>query len=161
MPQPFEPMQCPRCNAAIDHVEVLARHVETCGAPFLPSDVVLSCPPLVDTMGRFEWEYAAALLVLANQQCGNAWQFATAVQIAGAARTELDRPGPLRSWLYSLVTNPFFNPDFDTLVERGFAIEAPGHGMPIALTAQGIARLYPWVKKKKTPPATEKTESAT
>lgn len=147
MPQRFEPMQCQVCRANIDRVDALARHVEKCGAPFRPSDVVLVFPPLVDTVGRFERETAAALIVLANAKSGDAWGPVTRSDVVEVARAELERSSP-KTWVHYLVAQPFGHPDFDELVEHGYArwCEAPDPS-PIALTAKGIAALYPHVRR--------------
>ena len=140
-------MQCQVCRAAIDRVDALARHVDTCGAPFRPSDVVLVFPPLIDTVGRFERETAAALIVMANAKSGDAWSPVTRSHVVEVARAELDRSSP-KSWVHWLVAQPFGHPDFDELVAHGYArwCEAPDPS-PIALTAKGIAALYPHVRR--------------
>lgn len=140
-------MRCQACRADIDHVDALARHVETCGTPFRPSDVVLVFPPLVDTVGRFERETAAALIVLANEKSGDTWGPVSRSQVVEVVRGELDRSSS-KSWVHWLVTQPFGHPDFDELVEHGYArwCEAPDPS-PVSLTAKGIAALYPHVRR--------------
>jgi hypothetical protein len=84
---------------------------------FKPSDMCMwrSVFPLIDTFGpRAELEFAAALVVIASEHHGNAWQPILMKQMGEAMRTAGGEGG----CLHHLVSNPFLSsPDY-----RGFEV---------------------------------------
>lgn len=113
-------------------------------APFKPSEVFLTVPPLVGTMLHSECEHAAALLVRGCQALGDSWQALTWEQVSRIIKADVDaKTEPVAS----LARNPFFNPDFGRLVQCGFATRTGAEpGSPIELTETGIAALKRWVR---------------
>jgi hypothetical protein len=146
MPQPFTPIHCATCRAPIDAIEVLARHIETCSmVPYLPRDIVLDWPPLIDTMRRFEREYAAALLVLTCQKT-NAWSPVSLADVEIAIKQALAGTDATSKWVRSAATFPI-GPDFADLIAKGFArMLIKGH--VVELTSQGVAALHCWAKPR-------------
>lgn len=115
-------------------------------ASFKPSDVFLvAFPPLVGTMGKAELEAAAAMLVRACQVNGNEWSPRSPMDVGLALKADID--AGVEPWT-SLNRNPFFRPDFRTLIDSGFArytdesLEAP-----IEFTPMGLQALRPWVRR--------------
>lgn len=107
-----------------------------------PSDIVLRNPPLVGTMGRAECEFAAAVIVRTCQiKNPDEWQPVTPGDVgAMITHDQKHRIEPM----YSCCNNPFFRPDFDRLVESGFArwigepADVRDRKGPIELTTEGI-----------------------
>lgn len=107
-----------------------------------PSDVVMfrSWIPLVDTFGRTELEWAAALLVRTCQLNGDV--FAAHPPKAIGETMKRDRASRLDPWA-GLMGNPFLRPDFRGLAEKGF-VEFLGDvdaGAPVQFTAKGLVVL--------------------
>ncbi len=108
---------------------------------FKPSEVHMwrsPVIPLVDTFGRAETEFAAALMVIACVENGDAWRQLTPQQVGLAMRKASEPGGPL----HHLRTNPFApRPDMRALVDGGYAAffgDPDIAGTPIAFTAKGI-----------------------
>jgi hypothetical protein len=104
---------------------------------FKPSDVNLcdSFPPLVGTLGRFEAEITAALLVRACQVRGDAWQdvdLRTLSEVVG--RDIIDKRDPI----YTMTRNPFCRPDPSALVAIGGAEWVGNPGKVLRFTAKGF-----------------------
>jgi hypothetical protein len=109
---------------------------------FKPSQVFLNAvPPLVGTMGKTEAEVAAALLVRACHVRGDAWAPVRAEEMGRVLSADLE--AKTEPWA-SLDRNPFCKPNFDILVERGFAEFSDGRRV-LALTEKGIEALRRWV----------------
>lgn len=88
-------------------------------ADFRPSDVVLSVFPLGDTLGRFELECAAALVIWTLRRNGNGWRRVWHDEVEACLRADvLSGVEPVLSWC----RNPFFRPDLVGLHARHFAI---------------------------------------
>lgn len=108
---------------------------------FQPSQIVITIPPLGDTMGKCEREVAAALLVLTCELLGDAWGPVTIEQVALAVAHAIKT----RQIWSDMATNPFLKPDFHSLAKHGFArwsgIEGKG---ALELTAEGLERLSRW-----------------
>lgn len=101
---------------------------------FLPSDVVLAeVNPLGGTLGRVEREVAAALLVRVCQLRG---RFGP---VERADVEDLIATGD--SWTKTLLGNPFQNPSFDELVERGFARVVTEEPLTLELTETALERI--------------------
>jgi hypothetical protein len=114
---------------------------------FTPADVFLNTvPPLLATMGKSEAEAAAAMLVRAMQVHGNVWAPMLPRDMGLVLRADLG--GKVEPWS-SLNRNPFFRPNFDLLIEKGFARwvgdESEGRGRPVEFTAAGLEKLRRWV----------------
>lgn len=106
-----------------------------------PSDIVLTGVPLTATMGRSEREHAAALLVRCCQVNGDEWQAVSPRMIGEAIKADVDgKITPMNSW----ARNPFFNPDFLDLADKGFAIM--GDDNRIAFTESGFAAMARWTR---------------
>lgn len=122
---------------------------------FWPSQVFLNeIPPLVGTMGRSEIEHAAALLVRACQVRGDVWAPVAPTDMGAVLTRDLE--SDIDPWR-ALDRNRFFNPNFDALVERGFAKRLDdGRGHPrrasLAFTEKGIEALRKYVQPKGAPP---------
>ncbi len=122
---------------------------------FKPSQVFLNTvPPLTATMGKSEAEAAAAMLVRAMQVRGDAWAQVFPKEIGEVLKADLD--GKVEPWA-SLNRNPFFRPDFDMLIERGFARwcgdESEGRRRAIEFTPAGIEKLRRWARSAPAEPA--------
>jgi hypothetical protein len=101
---------------------------------FAPSHVMLTeVNPLAGTMGRSEREVAAALLVRVCQLRG---RFAP-VRLAEVE--DLIATGD--AWTTHLLSNPWQTPNFDELVERGFARVTEEEPLTIELTETGLDRI--------------------
>lgn len=104
------------------------------GSAFRPSDVPLRRPvPLVGTMGKAEVEAAAAWLVLALRDNGDEW--------GGVAASDLKVVQDEHSASLLWLTNPFLVPDFDGLVDRGFAEFVGAKRRVLRFTSAGIQAL--------------------
>lgn len=117
-------------------------------AEIKPSEVRLHVPPLVGTLGRSEYEHAAALIVRTCQVNGDAWAAVTPQQIGKAITEDLD--GKVEP-LHSLNRNPFFRPDIRGLVAAGharFVGDGPTLG-PVELTEAAIAKIAAGPNPKK------------
>lgn len=90
------------------------------GFGYLPSQVVLSHPPLVGIMCKSEVESAAALYVCACRFHGDKWQPITIKQLADAIESDVKNE---IEPLYSLNTNPFFRPDIKKFIDSEFGEE--------------------------------------
>jgi len=113
---------------------------------FKPSDIRLALPvPLCGTMGKAEAEFAATLLVRACVRHGDAFDSILPAQMGDTIGADLEEQvDPL----WSLRNNPFFRPNFDELVKRGFAEyvgEDGGRKRPLRFTASGLEVLRRWV----------------
>lgn len=109
---------------------------------FKPSDVSLlhSFPPLVDIMGKTELENAAMLILRALVRGGDEWKPVGPKDMGTAIDADLrDNIEPLKA----LSRNPFFNPDFSGLVDKGFARWTSDEKLNrlIEFTEQGIEAL--------------------
>jgi hypothetical protein len=97
-------------------------------------------PPLKATLGRSELEYAAALILCALHRLGRAWTEPLSAKEIGATLSDAFNAGeqPICSW----ARNPFLRPDWDGLVERGFAQrdETPD-GDVLTLTPAALERV--------------------
>jgi hypothetical protein len=112
---------------------------------FKPSEVFLNAiPPLTATMGRFEREFAAALLVRACQVDGDAWRGFTPAELGKVIARDLEaKVEPMVSWN----RNPFLRPDFRDLVAQGFAACTDlDNGAPVEFTERGLEALRRWVR---------------
>lgn len=107
---------------------------------FKPSQVFLG-QLLVASFGRAEREAAALLFVRACQVNGDEWQALTPRTVGEAIRADLDAG---REPLASLNRNPFFRPDFWSLVAEGFARWTGDAGGPLELTGKGLEALRRW-----------------
>lgn len=104
---------------------------------FKPSDVRLDAIPLINAFGRAECECAAALLVRACVLHGDVW----AAQSFDAIRGAFDADVAAKiSPIYHIASNPFLQPDFWSLVAKGFATWTDDRP-PIQFTAKGFERL--------------------
>lgn len=89
-----------------------------------PSSIRLGLPPLVGTLGSAEIEHAVALLVRACHVRGDRWAPMLWEELQDVLRADMDaKTNPV----YSLLRNPFFSPQFDRTVEKGWAA---WHGKP-------------------------------
>lgn len=107
----------------------------TAAAPFKPSEVLLTVPPLCGTMKRAETEYAAALIVFACTAKGDAWQPVTFADIQAAAKAalEMKEPSQRDQWARDILGIPFLRPDVQTLIKLGFAEKLSNDGEPIVV----------------------------
>jgi len=121
---------------------------------FKPSDVFLNpyCP-LADTMHRIEREQAAAMLVHACVELGDAWRLLTLRDVERVFTVAmLEGRSPFASWL----RNPFFRPDFRELCEKGYARWdrlVVGGELAIAFTDYGLEAMRRWVQRATPAPA--------
>jgi hypothetical protein len=108
-----------------------------------PSDIFLSTPsPLVDTFSRTVREFAAALLVFACRDAGDAWVPILPRNVGEAMMARVAK----HPWIeFSL---RFCAPDFDGLIDQGDAewvgVLPPGEDerkRPIQFTEQGLRKL--------------------
>lgn len=107
---------------------------------------VLRATPLVGMFGRAESEQAAAMLVRTLQVNDRSWGPVQPKEIGTMLDAELDEAkaaGKRHPW-----DHPFFRPDFDGLIESGFArwVEQEGltdRARPIEFTAQAILKMGP------------------
>lgn len=112
---------------------------------FRPSEVVLDGgPPLAGTMGRFEIECCAAIVVHALAVGGDGWRPIGLAEIANATMIPKNAP----QWVHRL--GPFFNPDRWGLVESGFA-EYNDDLETLELTSKALEAIRPWVRRKVQP----------
>jgi hypothetical protein len=111
-----------------------------------PSDVILfrAALPLIDTFGRAEMEFAAALMVRACIFHGDEWQPVTPRQINLAMKKDL-LPGGIWASLRGSPKDTWPSPDLRALAKEGYAIF---HGDPdvvpgpaIEFTVKGLAML--------------------
>lgn len=97
-------------------------------------------PPLGGTLGSCEIEYAAALVLLVLHRLGRSWSESVTTNELCMLLSEQFGAGaePIRSW----GRNPFLRPDWDGLVERGFAQrdESPD-GYALTLTPAALDRV--------------------
>jgi hypothetical protein len=114
---------------------------------FKPSEVVLFADAaLTGTLGRAELEHAATLIVRACQAKDDRWQPIGAADMGNVIVGDRDRKAEP---IHSLMDNPFFRPDFDGLVEKGFAQRVGAdRGSPLALTDECIEKLRRWVRPR-------------
>lgn len=104
-----------------------------------PKDIfVLTPTPIPGTFGRAELEQAAAMLIRTLQVLDRPWGPVMPQDLGQALNVDLLMKHPWR--------HPFFNPDFDGLIENGFAqwVEregCEGRGRPMEFTPKGLARL--------------------
>ncbi len=104
-----------------------------------PSDVILTTPPLIGTMGRSEREHAAALLVRCCQVNGDEWQAVSPKMIGDVIESDIEaKTEPVSSWN----RNPFFRPDFPDLAKHGFAVM--GDDRALSFTEKGLKALVRW-----------------
>jgi len=97
-----------------------------------PSDVLIRADfPLPDTFGRVEREVAAAILVVTCR----AWHDAFVPVDAREIRLACIAFSKVYRWLH----NPFYRPDFDSLIELGFAT-VDDHGR-LSFTEAGLGCL--------------------
>lgn len=127
---------------------------------FNPSDVDLtgSFPPLCATLGRTENESAAFYVVRTLIARDNEWRPVRWTEIAEVIKSsmrlceQLGKEAPsLDRWTNDMATNPFLRPDFQALVDGGYAKwhgEEGEKNRPFELLEQGIERLRRWVRKK-------------
>lgn len=109
-----------------------------------PSEVVLGPDvPLVGTLGKAEFEHAAAMLVRACQVLGDKWQPVDPDEGIEVFRKDVE--AKTAPWVH-LNTNPFFQPDFRGLVEAGFANWTGPNKLSIELNEKAITAFYKWVK---------------
>jgi len=123
---------------------------------FRPSDVyMVPHMPLASTMGRAEREQAAAMLVHACVELGDAWQLLTLRDVERVFTVAmLEGRAPFASWM----RNPFFRPDFRELCDKGYARWdrlVVGGELAIAFTDYGLEAMRRWVRRASpaTPPA--------
>lgn len=104
-----------------------------------PSEIslLLSFPPLIDTMGRVEREAAATLLVRACQHKGDTWAPMEPLDIGAVIKYDLENQ---IEPLCKLNRNPFWRPDFCDLVDKGFArwTTTNDQHAPIEFTKKGL-----------------------
>jgi len=112
-----------------------------------PSDIALFVPPLVGTLGKSEIEGAAALIVRACQDHGDAWQAITPKQIGETMKKDIAES---KQPFCALMKNPFFQADVWKLVAEGFARWADQPGGACELTDLGLERIKKWSKEKTT-----------
>lgn len=116
-----------------------------------PSDVALLDPcPLTGTFKHAEAEAAAAYLLLAMRRGPDTFRAVGAREVGTAAG--LHRKAKGFAWL----TNPFFRPDFDKLIEVEAAVLTEpdkGRESPLEFTAAGLAMLRRsvWVPRVRCP----------
>lgn len=86
---------------------------------FRPSDVVLEAHvfPLGNTLGKFECEIAAAVVIRSCHRHGDAWQPVTPSMMSTSLKKDLEES----EYWQALLENPFVKFDFVGLVRRGFA----------------------------------------
>lgn len=82
-----------------------------------PSEIALSALPLGNTMGKAEVEMAAALIIRACQLNGDTWQSISGEDLLEVVRLASAGNAPEKFWM----ENPFLSPDYQGLIERGFA----------------------------------------
>jgi hypothetical protein len=104
-----------------------------------PSDVLLLPIPLVDTFGKAEVEIAAAMLVRACHDHGDAWQKLTWAQVQATLRRDIEAKRPP---FVHLVGNPFMRPDFHELARLGLTVaEGEGDAKTFEFTPEALARI--------------------
>ena len=121
---------------------------------FKPSDVRFGgFPPFVGTFRKTEAEMAAALLVRTMQAPGDEWRAVSLPEVGARLKEDVDAE---REPWKSLSTNPFFRPDFGSLVSDGFCEWKSGGDAPItdpqrllAFTPSGIEALRRWVRPQR------------
>lgn len=89
-----------------------------------PSSLRIAIPPFVGTLGSSEIEHAAALIVRACQVRADKWQPLLWDDLQKAITPDVENRA---TTIAALVRNPFFSPDFVSLVEKGWAA---WHGKP-------------------------------
>lgn len=111
--------------------------------PFRPSQVRLTIPPLVDTMGRSERENAAALMVRACAANGDTWGEVRPQEVGALIKADLDENG---RWA-RFHQNPFVRFDVWDLVKHGYARWTAEDGGPSEFTVRGIEAMRKWVTR--------------
>ncbi len=110
---------------------------------FKPSEVVLRLLPLIETIGKTEAEFAAAMIVRTCQVEGDYWQPVEPKTIERVIKGDLDlKCEPF----YSNRGNPFLRPNIWELVKRGFARWTDEPGKTVEFTDDGIQALTCWIK---------------
>jgi hypothetical protein len=113
-------------------------------APFRPSDVVISLPPLCGTLGKAEIEYAVAMVVRTLAATDDTWRGVSWGEIQGVMRADL---AAARDPFSAMLRNPFFRPDIHAAVAAGHAIWDGDEGSgPVRLTLSAVDALRKWVK---------------
>lgn len=111
---------------------------------FKPSQVVMGYMPLVDTMGRCEREFAAAIVVRVCQAKGDTWQAVAFSDVREVLKADLEAgTAPFAK----LLGNPVFRPDAWDLVAKGFARWVGEPGDVIELTEAGFEAIRKHVRK--------------
>jgi hypothetical protein len=111
---------------------------------FKPSQVEMGHMPLVDTMGRCEREFAAAIIVRVCQAKGDTWQSVAFSDIKHVLTADAEA-GTLP--FAKLVRCPVFRPDAWDLVAKGFARWVGEPGDVIELTDIGLEAIRKHVSK--------------
>jgi len=114
------------------------------GISFKPSDVALRVPPLARTMGKAEREAAAGLMVRVCQANGDTWGPVLWTDVKAVLLADEEaKYEPFAS----LLNNPFFRPDVESLADAGYCtIEGePGKVTAATFTDKGIRALMTWV----------------
>ena len=114
-----------------------------------PSDIVLRGPvPLTGTFEHVEAEQMAGMLVGTMQASGDEWTEVPPKAIGEWMKTLQDEDR-IPHWM----RNPFFNPDADDLIDRGFAEwvgpASEERSRPIRFTRKGLEALQGslWVRR--------------
>lgn len=84
---------------------------------YLPSDILLTTPPLIGTMKKAEIEHAATLYICACKYYNDKWEALSQQEIAKAIRYYIDNK---IEPIHSCGTNPFFRPCFYSLIHSEF-----------------------------------------
>lgn len=115
------------------------------GESFKPSQVFLDVVPLIATMQKAEVELAAALIVRACQLNGDTWAPLSWEVLRNTIMAEYEaKRQPVLSWM----NQPFINPDFFLLAERGFAVKTGEPSMTtFAFTEVGLEAMRRWVRE--------------
>ena len=112
-----------------------------------PSDVKLLDPcPLTATLKKSEQEVAAAWLTLAMRETGDEFRAIQANELVEVINRFAPVVDGQRKTLtgYYWLANPFLRPDFDGLIDGGYAEWSDpslGRKSPMAFTKKGIAAL--------------------
>jgi len=112
---------------------------------YKPSAVILDMPPLTATFGHSEEECAGALLIWTLSKDGDEWKFISLKrmgELMQEAITAKPVPNPIAWW----VTNPFFHPDFESLVKHGFIEKQETEGEPsFGFMEKAFEKIEKWV----------------
>ena len=123
-------------------------------ADFKPSQVAMlskSVLPFIGTFDHSEAETAAAVLVAAMAHHGDEWAPMLPAQLGEWMKSETAKPEGRWAKLFE---NPFLRPDFDELVEKGWARwvgdEAEGRKRALELTDKALDRIREkeWVVRR-------------